>query len=145
MEMEDIPEIPQLDIGCVFLGFECDRKSLFVVLYQPNAYSLHCFYICSILLSKEITMADTTNFSLRLDNDLKKQSEVLFSELGMNLTTAINVFLRQSIREGGFPFKIKLETPNKQTIAAMEEALALIADGNTRKYSVEEALQELKK
>ena len=42
-------------------------------------------------------------------------------------------------------FKIKLETPNKQTIAAMEEALALIADGNTRKYSVEEALQELKK
>ena len=35
-------------------------------------------------------MADTTNFSLRLDNDLKKQSEVLFSELGMNLTTAMN-------------------------------------------------------
>ena len=90
-------------------------------------------------------MADTTNFSLRLDNDLKKQSEVLFSELGMNLTTAINVFLRQSIREGGFPFKIKLETPNKHTIAAMEEALALIADGNTRRYSAEEALQELKK
>ena len=90
-------------------------------------------------------MADTTNFSLRLDNDLKKQSEVLFSELGMNLTTAINVFLRQPIREGGFPFKIKLETPNKQTIAAMEEALALIADGNTRRYSAEEALQELKK
>lgn len=90
-------------------------------------------------------MADTTNFSLRLDNDLKKQSEVLFSELGMNLTTAINVFLRQSIREGGFPFRIKLETPNKQTIAAMEEALALIADGNIRRHSMEEALQELKK
>ena len=73
-------------------------------------------------------MADTTNFSLRIDNDLKKQSEVLFAELGMNLTTAINVFLRQAVRDGGFP-----------------EALALIADKNTKKYSVEKALQELKK
>lgn len=90
-------------------------------------------------------MADTTNFSLRIDNDLKKQSEVLFSELGMNLTTAINVFLRQAVREGGFPFKVRLEVPNRQTVAAMEEALALIADKNTKRYSVEEALQELKK
>ena len=90
-------------------------------------------------------MADTTNFSLRIDNDLKRQSEVLFSELGMNLTTAINVFLRQSVREGGFPFQVRLETPNKQTIAAMEEALSLIADKNTKRFSVEEALKELKR
>lgn len=47
-------------------------------------------------------MADTTNFSLRIDNDLKKQSEVLFAELGMNLTTAINVFLRQAVRRWWF-------------------------------------------
>lgn len=90
-------------------------------------------------------MADTTNFSLRIDNDLKKQSEVLFAELGMNLTTAINVFLRQTVRDGGFPFKVRLDVPKKRTVAAMEEALALIADKNTKKYSVEEALQELKK
>ena len=90
-------------------------------------------------------MADTTNFSLRIDNDLKKQSEVLFAELGMNLTAAINVFLRQAVRDGGFPFKVRLDVPKKRTVAAMEEALALIADKNTKKYSVEEALQELKK
>ena len=90
-------------------------------------------------------MADTTNFSLRIDNDLKKQSEVLFAELGMNLTTAINVFLRQAVRDGGFPFKVRLDVPNKRTIAAMEEAFALIADKNAKRYSVEEALQELKK
>ena len=75
----------------------------------------------------------------------KKQSEVLFAELGMNLTTAINVFLRQAVRDGGFPFKVRLDVPNKRTAAAIEEALALIADKNTKKHSVEEALQELKK
>ena len=41
--------------------------------------------------------------------------------------------------------KGRLDVPNKRTIAAMEEALALIADENTEKYPIEEALQELKK
>ena len=49
-------------------------------------------------------MASTTNFSVRMDSDIKKQCETLYGELGMNLTTAINVFLRQSLRVGGFPF-----------------------------------------
>ena len=40
----------------------------------------------------------STNFSVRMDSDIKKQCENLYGELGMNLTTAINVFLRQSLR-----------------------------------------------
>ena len=40
----------------------------------------------------------STNFSVRMDSDIKKQCESLYKELGMNLTTAINVFLRQSLR-----------------------------------------------
>ena len=48
-------------------------------------------------------MATTTNFSVRMDSDIKKQCESLYGELGINLTTAINVFLRQSLRVGGFP------------------------------------------
>ena len=48
-------------------------------------------------------MATTTNFSVRMDGDIKKQCEALYGELGINLTTAINVFLRQSLRVGGFP------------------------------------------
>ena len=48
-------------------------------------------------------MANTTNFSVRMDKDIKKQCETLYNELGVNLTTAINVFLRQSLRAGGFP------------------------------------------
>lgn len=64
-------------------------------------------------------MANTTNFSVRMDSDIKKQCEALYGELGMNLTTAINVFLRQSLRSGGFPFDVTLNTPNAVTIACL--------------------------
>ncbi len=91
-------------------------------------------------------MASTTNFSVRMDSEIKKQSESLFSELGMNLTTAINVFLRQSLRVGGFPFDVKLEQPNRKTVAAMLEAERIAHDPNVKHYSdVEEALRELKR
>ena len=91
-------------------------------------------------------MADTTNFSVRMDSDIKKQCENLFSELGMNLTTALNVFLRQSLRVGGFPFDVKLEQPNRETIAAMREAERIVHDPDVKHYSdVEEALRELKR
>lgn len=91
-------------------------------------------------------MADTTNFSVRMDSDIKKQCELLYGELGMTLTTAINVFLRQSLRVGGLPFEVRLEQPNKETIAAMLEAERIAHDPNVRHYSdVEEALQELKR
>ena len=59
-------------------------------------------------------MAPTTNISVRMDSDIKRQCESLYGELGMNLTTAINVFLRQSLRVGGFPFDVKLEQPIKR-------------------------------
>jgi len=64
---------------------------------------------------------NTTNLSIRMDEELKKQAETLFSELGMNMTTAINVFIRQAVRNGGIPFAIKMDVPNAETIAAMED------------------------
>ena len=88
----------------------------------------------------------STNFSVRMDSELKKQCEALFGELGMNLTTAINVFLRQSLRAGGFPFEVRLDQPNKETIAAMLEAERIAHDPAVKHYSdVEEALRELKR
>lgn len=51
----------------------------------------------------------TTNFSVRMDSDIKKKSEYVYGRLGINLTTAINVFLRQSIRAGGFPFDVRVK------------------------------------
>lgn len=88
----------------------------------------------------------STNFSVRMDSDIKKQCENLYGELGMNLTTAINVFLRQSLRVGGFPFEVKPDQPNKDTIAAMLEAERIAKDPSVKHYSdVEEALRELKR
>lgn len=91
-------------------------------------------------------MTNTTNFSVRMDSDIKKQCEALYNELGINLTTAINVFLRQSIRAGGFPFDVRMEQPNKETVLAMLEAESIVRDSSVKRYSdVEEALKELKK
>ena len=91
-------------------------------------------------------MANTTNFSVRMDSDIKKQCEALYGELGMNLTTAINVFLRQSLRVGGFPFEVRLEQPNREIIAAMLEAKQIAQNPDVKHYSdVEEALRELKR
>ena len=88
----------------------------------------------------------TTNISIRMDSELKAQAEALFSELGMNLSTAFNVFVRQSLRDGGIPFEIKMDQPNKETMAAMLEAERIAKDPNVKHYfDVEEALRELKR
>jgi DNA-damage-inducible protein J len=63
----------------------------------------------------------TTNVTVRMDKDLKEQVEGLFSEMGMNLTTALNIFMRQVVRQGKIPFEISVNTPNAATIAAMQE------------------------
>ena len=90
-------------------------------------------------------MANTTNFSVRMDSNIKKQCEAVYGELGINLTTAINVFLRQSLRVGGFPFDVRLKQPNKETIEAMLEAERIARDPSVKRYSdVEEALKALK-
>ena len=90
-------------------------------------------------------MANTTNFTVRMDSNIKKQCEAMYGELGLNLTTAINVFLRQSLRVGGFPFDIRLNTPTKETVATMQEADRIAKDPSTKRYNdVEEALKALK-
>ena len=60
----------------------------------------------------------TSNISIRMDSDLKAAAEALYEELGMNLSTAFNIFVRQSLRERGIPFKITEGTPSKETVSA---------------------------
>ncbi|WP_321003503.1 type II toxin-antitoxin system RelB/DinJ family antitoxin [Eisenbergiella porci] len=89
---------------------------------------------------------NTTNISIRMDSDLKAQADELFNELGMNLTTAFNIFVRQSVREGGIPFAIKTERPNKETIAAMLEAERIAKDQSVKGYTdLDELFADLKK
>ena len=48
----------------------------------------------------------TTNLNIRTDKEVKDKAEEIFSELGLNMTTAVNIFLRTAIREHGIPFGI---------------------------------------
>lgn len=48
-----------------------------------------------------------TNINIRVDEDIKKQAEELFSGLGLNISTAVNIFLRQSLSKRGLPFEVK--------------------------------------
>ena len=68
-------------------------------------------------------MADTTNLSIRLDRGLKDQADQVFKEMGMSLTTAITVFVRQAVRQKKIPFEISLlEAESRDT--AMYDAMA---------------------
>lgn len=90
-------------------------------------------------------MAVSSSYTHRIDPTLRAQSEALFGELGMSLGTAINVFLKKSVRVGGFPFDVSLDTPSKETLEAMLEAEKIAADQSINALSVDEALAELKK
>ncbi len=77
----------------------------------------------------------TTNLNIRTDKDIKDQAELIFNELGLNLTTAINMFLRTAIRENGIPFSLKLDVPNEVTAAAIEEGRRIAYDSSVKGYS----------
>lgn len=64
----------------------------------------------------------SVNVTFRVDENLKAQADTLFAELGMSLSTAFNIFLRQSVREQRIPFAISKNVPNAVTLAAMEAA-----------------------
>ena len=78
----------------------------------------------------------TTNLNIRTDKAIKDQAEKIFNELGLTMTTAVNMFLRTAIRENGIPFELKLEIPNEATAAAIEEGRKLMADPSAPRYSV---------
>lgn len=90
-------------------------------------------------------MSTSTNVTVRMDSDVKRECEGIYGALGMNLSTAINVFLRKSIRAGGFPFDVRLDDrPNQETMAALLEAERIAKDPNAKRYhSVKELFSDL--
>lgn len=83
----------------------------------------------------------TTNLNIRTDKDIKDQAEQIFNELGLNMTTAINMFLRTTIREHGIPFSLKLDVPNEVTAAAIEEGRRIASDSSVKGYTSMDALK----
>ena len=67
-------------------------------------------------------MAETTSLNIKIDRDLKNQADILFNAMGMTLTTAVNVFVRQAVQEQAIPFKIRLDS-DRSAAARAKEAL----------------------
>ena len=82
-----------------------------------------------------------TKININTDVTTKKEAEELFSQLGINMTTAINMFLHRAILERGLPFDVSLNVPNAETRAAIVEARKLAHDTNAKSYK---NLDELK-
>ena len=84
----------------------------------------------------------TTNLNVRIDADLKKQSEEIFNELGLNMSTALTVFLRQTVRSRGIPFEMRLNIPNEETLAAIQD-VNLGRNMSRQFHSVKELMEDL--
>lgn len=84
----------------------------------------------------------TTNLNIRTDKEIKDKAESIFSELGLNMTTAVNMFLRTTIRENGIPFDLKLYIPNDITASAIEEGRKIAYNDTVKGYS---NIKDLKK
>ena len=64
----------------------------------------------------------TSPTQIRIDSNVKTEANELFKELGIDMSSAVNIFLRQCVLYGGLPFKVEIPKFNAETLAAMEEA-----------------------
>ena len=88
-------------------------------------------------------MANVTT-SIRMDADTKRIAAELLNELGLDLSSAVNIFLRQVILHGGLPFEIKYPQYKPEVLEAMEEAKSLSRNPEAKRYSsFEEALEDM--
>lgn len=81
------------------------------------------------------------NITVWVDDDLKRQSEELLRDLGLDLSTAVTAFLKQSVREQAMPFQLCREVPNAVTLAAMKEVDDMAA--HPEKYPVYHDIESL--
>lgn len=82
------------------------------------------------------------NTNISLDPKLKAEAISLFKNIGLDLSTAISLFLSQAIREKKIPFEIKLDIPNDTTIAALSEKNAMKDKRKYKRYDdVKDALK----
>ncbi len=86
----------------------------------------------------------STNITIRMDDELKKDFSSLCDEIGLSVGTAFTLFAKTVVRERCIPFELKASTPNKETLEAMLEAERISKDPYSKKYnSVEELFEAL--
>ncbi|MBQ5441084.1 MAG: type II toxin-antitoxin system RelB/DinJ family antitoxin [Firmicutes bacterium] len=88
-----------------------------------------------------INKATTVPTQIRIDATVKEQANALFYNLGIDMSSAINIFLRQCILRGGLPFTVDIPNYNDETLAAMLEAKRISRDPDIKGYT---SMEELK-
>ena len=83
----------------------------------------------------------SSNLTIRVDSALKSEAETLFEELGMSISTAFNIFLRQAVRMQAIPFAITRGISNRRTLSAMQEAERIAEDPAVEGFRDRESLQ----
>jgi DNA-damage-inducible protein J len=76
-----------------------------------------------------LEMAETINVTIRLDREIKERAERMFNDFGMNLSTAINIFARQALRQGKIPFEIYDPFYNEKNQAELSRRIADVEEG----------------
>lgn len=80
--------------------------------------------------------------NIRIDDDLKARADALFNELGLNMTTAFNIFIRQAIRQGGLPFEITTKVDPFYSEENMKVLRQSIREANEGKLTAHNLIEE---
>ena len=89
-----------------------------------------------------MVIMSTVPTQIRIDRNIKEQAGALFSELGLDMSSAVNMFLHQCVLRGGIPFSIEIPRYKQTTLMAMEEARKISPDLNVPSY---DNMDDLKK
>ena len=92
---------------------------------------LHSLSSFSYLIPTKATVPT----QIRIDSNVKQQATELFTSLGMDMSSAVNIFLRQCILRGGLPFSVELPKYNKEILDAMNEARRISKDPDVKGYT----------
>ena len=89
------------------------------------------------------TMANLTSaINVNVPSDVKDEANKLFNNLGLNMSTAINIFLKRAIYERGIPFEIKEPKPTKEFLEALQELEYM--EAHPQEYKSYSNISELK-
>ena len=101
-----------------------------VLLYCSIVYHIKGYMIYNVLtyvkihntiLYKEAMNMTTTNINIRVDSELKQSAEELFNDLGLNMSSAITMFLKSAVSYDGIPFELKRNAQNTKTKIDLSE------------------------
>lgn len=77
----------------------------------------------------------TAPTQIRIDADIKKQATDLFNDLGLDMSSAVNLFLHQCVLRGGLPFRVEMPRYTQRTLNAMDEARRISRDPDVKGYT----------